>query len=255
MWWSHAVTWWSQLLPSSTDATVSYDSDAETVTLEFPSELPVGDIVLSFQYTGVLNDQMRGFYSSKYTHPDHPGEDRYVAVTQFEVEYNSQDCQLYCNALWGEPEWASAWNYVSPDVQLVLFLSCSKNCPFFSLQLRFFDLFSIDQSQLCRQCGHDIIMQVLCHCIHANQHGGVQNTVLRETSREKTFVNFVVLCLFAKVFPAKFGGVAPFGTTKASNSRTFSPRKSYFPPIRNSFPLKCFPLYSRSLTWFNTLWD
>ena len=93
----------TQLLPSSTDATVSYDSDAETVTLEFPSELPVGDIVLSFQYTGVLNDQMRGFYSSKYTHPDHPGEDRYVAVTQFEVEYNSQDFQLYCNALWGEP--------------------------------------------------------------------------------------------------------------------------------------------------------
>ena len=88
----------------STDATVSYDSDAETVTLEFPSELPVGDIVLSFQYTGVLNDQMRGFYSSKYTHPDHPGEDRYVAVTQFEVKYNSQDFQPYCNALWGEPE-------------------------------------------------------------------------------------------------------------------------------------------------------
>ena len=67
-------------------------------------------------------------------------------------------------------------------------------------------------------------------------------------SREKTFVNLVVLCLFAKVFPAKFGGVAPFGTAKVSNSRTFSPRKLYFPPIHNSFPLECFPLYSRSLT-------
>ena len=29
-------------------------------------------------------------------------------------------------------------------------------------------------------------------------------------SREKTFVNFVVLWLFAKVFSAKFGGVASF---------------------------------------------
>ena len=75
----------AQLSPPLADATVSFDSDAETVTLEFPSELPVGDIDLSLQYTGVLNDQMRGFYSSKYTHPDHPGEDRYVAVTQFEV--------------------------------------------------------------------------------------------------------------------------------------------------------------------------
>ena len=41
--------------------------------------------------------------------------------------------------------------------------------------------------------------------------------------REKTFVNFVVLWLFAKVFSAKFGGVACFGAAKMSNLRTFSP--------------------------------
>ena len=35
----------------------------------------------------------------------------------------------------------------------------------------------------------------------------------------KTFVNFVVLWLFAKVFSAKFGGVAYFGVAKASNLR------------------------------------
>ena len=36
-------------------------------------------------------------------------------------------------------------------------------------------------------------------------------------SREKTFANFLVLWLFAKVFSAKFGVVAPFGAAQASN--------------------------------------
>ena len=40
--------------------------------------------------------------------------------------------------------------------------------------------------------------------------------------REK---NFCGLWLFAKVFSAKFGGVASFGTAKASNLRKFSPSK------------------------------
>ena len=55
--------------------------------------------------------------------------------------------------------------------------------------------------------------------------------------REKTFANFVVLCLFAKVFSAKFGGVASFGVAQASNPRKISPRKSYFSPIHESFLL------------------
>lgn len=87
----YGVTWQSHddHIPIVTDAAVSFDSDAETVTLEFPSELPSGsgEVVLAIQYTGILNDQMRGFYSSKYTHPDHPGEERYAAVTQFEVGF------------------------------------------------------------------------------------------------------------------------------------------------------------------------
>ena len=58
-------------------------------------------------------------------------------------------------------------------------------------------------------------------------------------SREKTFVNFAVLWLFAKVFSVKFGGVASFGTVKASNLRKFSLRKSYF----HQFVCKSFPLY------------
>ena len=35
------------------------------------------------KYNGELNDKMKGFYRSKYTTPD--GQERYCAVTQFEV--------------------------------------------------------------------------------------------------------------------------------------------------------------------------
>ena len=41
----------------------------------------------------------------------------------------------------------------------------------------------------------------------------------RKLSREKTFANFAVLLLFAKVFPATFEGVVFFGAAKASNLR------------------------------------
>ena len=57
----------------------------------------------------------------------------------------------------------------------------------------------------------------------------------RKLSREKTFTNFAVLWRFAKVFFAKFGGVVSFGKAEVSNLRRFSPWKSYFSPIRESF--------------------
>ena len=60
----------------------------------------------------------------------------------------------------------------------------------------------------------------------------------------KTFVNFVVLWLFAKVFSAKFGGVAYFGVAKASNLRKkFLSENCIFLPIREIFSLESFPLY------------
>ena len=58
-------------------------------------------------------------------------------------------------------------------------------------------------------------------------------------SREKTFTNFVVLWLFAKVFSAKFGGVVSFGAARASN-----PRKSSFSPIHS---LESFPVYVKNI--------
>ena len=49
----------------------------------------------------------------------------------------------------------------------------------------------------------------------------------RKLSRKKPFANFAVLWLFAKVFSAKFGGVASFGAAKASNPRKFSSSKFF----------------------------
>ena len=42
-------------------------------------------------------------------------------------------------------------------------------------------------------------------------------------------------------FSSRNLGVASFGAAKASNSRKFSPRKTYFSPIHESFLLRKFP--------------
>ena len=67
-------------------AAVSYNKDAETLMLTFPTELTPGlSDSIEIEYSGTLNDQMKGFYRSKYFHPSAPNEERYAAVTQFEV--------------------------------------------------------------------------------------------------------------------------------------------------------------------------
>lgn len=38
----------------------------ETITLKFKEVLPVGDGELFFEFSGELNDKMKGFYRSKY---------------------------------------------------------------------------------------------------------------------------------------------------------------------------------------------
>jgi puromycin-sensitive aminopeptidase len=39
----------------------------EVATFSFDNELPAGEIKMRVKYTGILNDQMRGFYASTYT--------------------------------------------------------------------------------------------------------------------------------------------------------------------------------------------
>lgn len=58
-------------------ATVTSDEKKEQATFSFSQPLPAGKLELAIEYTGVLNDKLRGFYLSKT-------RSRNYAVTQFE---------------------------------------------------------------------------------------------------------------------------------------------------------------------------
>ncbi|WVZ93105.1 hypothetical protein U9M48_039114 [Paspalum notatum var. saurae] len=60
---------------------VQFEED-EILVVGFDRDLPLGEGVLAMDFTGTLNDQMRGFYRSKYLYN---GESRNMAVTQFEA--------------------------------------------------------------------------------------------------------------------------------------------------------------------------
>ena len=62
---------------------ISLDEASETATFTFDREVSPGPATLTVQFTGVLNDQLRGFYRSQYTGPD--GQQRFLASTQFEA--------------------------------------------------------------------------------------------------------------------------------------------------------------------------
>ncbi|MEN8238452.1 MAG: M1 family metallopeptidase [Actinomycetota bacterium] len=64
-------------------ATPSLDDETERLTLTLDEELPVGGAHISISFTGILNDQLHGFYRSTYTAPD--GESKTIATTQFEA--------------------------------------------------------------------------------------------------------------------------------------------------------------------------
>ncbi|XP_065074613.1 puromycin-sensitive aminopeptidase [Ochlerotatus camptorhynchus] len=71
-------------------------ADQETACFVFPSEIPVGSAQLDLEFTGELNDKMKGFYRSKYFTPS--GEERFAGVTQFEAT----DARR-CFPCWDEP--------------------------------------------------------------------------------------------------------------------------------------------------------
>jgi aminopeptidase N/puromycin-sensitive aminopeptidase len=64
-------------LSDALTAQVSLDSEREQATFTFPQQFPAGKAKLTIQYTGILNDKLRGFYLSKT-------KVRNYAVTQFE---------------------------------------------------------------------------------------------------------------------------------------------------------------------------
>ena len=62
---------------------VSLDEKSERLTLGLDYSIPIGHASISISFTGILNDQLHGFYRSTYTAPD--GESRTIATTQFEA--------------------------------------------------------------------------------------------------------------------------------------------------------------------------
>jgi len=58
-------------------ATATQDKTKEQATFTFPEKLPAGKATLAISYTGILNNELRGFYLSKTAR-------RNYAVTQFE---------------------------------------------------------------------------------------------------------------------------------------------------------------------------
>ncbi len=61
---------------------ISYDEKAETATMHFARPIPKGKAKLAIAWSGILKDNMRGFYKSRYTME---GRDRFMATTQFEA--------------------------------------------------------------------------------------------------------------------------------------------------------------------------
>ena len=59
------------------------NEEDETARFQFSTELPVGEATLSMEFTGELNDKLRGFYRSTYTDID--GNEQYMATTQLEA--------------------------------------------------------------------------------------------------------------------------------------------------------------------------
>jgi len=64
-------------------SSVALDDASEVAKLNFAAPLTVGSAKLHIQFVGELNDKLKGFYRSKYIHPN--GEERYAATTQFEA--------------------------------------------------------------------------------------------------------------------------------------------------------------------------
>ncbi len=59
------------------------NEEDETASFQFGVVLPAGEATLSIEFTGELNDKLRGFYRSSYTDID--GNERFMATTQLEA--------------------------------------------------------------------------------------------------------------------------------------------------------------------------
>ena len=61
---------------------IDFDSKREVLRLDFAESVPSGPATLRLSFSGTLNDELAGFYRSRYTMSD--GKQGYMAATQFE---------------------------------------------------------------------------------------------------------------------------------------------------------------------------
>jgi puromycin-sensitive aminopeptidase len=92
---------------------VSFDEELERVTFTAPELLPLGPCVLECDFTGVLNDKLRGFYRSTFR--DEDGVEHVIATTQFE----STDARR-AFPCWDEPDRKAVFS-VALEVEADLF--------------------------------------------------------------------------------------------------------------------------------------
>ena len=87
-------------------------------------------------------------------------------------------------------------------------------------------------------------MSLTSHSVSVNEHHSVPYS--GKLLRQKMFSNSKVLCLFAKVFSTKFGGMVSFGVARVSNSWKFLRENHIFHQFVKVFSLESFPLYGNS---------
>ncbi len=80
----------------------THDDTYETVTFGFDSALPEGLATIEIDFTGILNDQLAGFYRSTFTDAD--GVTHAIATTQFE---HSDARQAF--PCWDEPSFKATY--------------------------------------------------------------------------------------------------------------------------------------------------
>ncbi|MFK7917547.1 MAG: M1 family metallopeptidase [Ilumatobacter sp.] len=83
-------------------ATWALDEATERLTVEAPSTLDSKTATLHIEFTGILNDKLRGFYRSTYI--DDQGEEQVVATTQMQAT----DCRR-AFPCWDEPEFKAVF--------------------------------------------------------------------------------------------------------------------------------------------------
>jgi puromycin-sensitive aminopeptidase len=61
---------------------ITYNTEKETASFYFKNNIKKGKYEISITFCGIINENLRGFYKSKYTLN---GEEKYIATTQFEA--------------------------------------------------------------------------------------------------------------------------------------------------------------------------